>query len=73
MNAYGVIVLILAIIIFAHVFNAVEPISQFMHRIADVPVLDEFGNNPPLFKLAIRMVYLIFIVAVIKMIIRGKE
>jgi len=72
MNFYGVIALIFAIIIFAHVFHAVEPISQFIQRISDVPVVDEYGNSPHIFKLAIRLAYLIVIVAVVKMFLTRK-
>lgn len=74
MNIYGVIALILALIIFAYAFGVVEPISQFIHKIADIPTLDDTGNNPALYKLAVRLAYLIVIVAVIKLLLtRNKE
>lgn len=69
MNIYGVIALVVSIIVFAHVFNAVEPISSFIERITDIPVMDDYGNNPPIFKLAIRLAYLIVLVAVLKVLL----
>lgn len=69
MNLYGVIAFIVAIIVFAHVFHAVEPIQEFIYRITDIPVIDDYGDNPPLFKLAIRLAYLIVIIAILKLIL----
>ena len=69
MNLYGVIALIVTIIIFAHVFDAVEPIREFIYRITDIPVMDDYGNKPHLFHLAVRLAYLIVIVAVIKVLL----
>lgn len=69
MNIYGVIALVVSIIVFAHVFDAVAPISSFIERITDIPVMDDYGNNLPIFKLAIRLAYLIVLVAVLKVLL----
>jgi len=61
------------VIIFAHVFDAVQPISQFIYRITDIPALDDYGNNAQLFKLAVRLAYLIVLVAIIKLILTRKN
>lgn len=72
MNIYGVIALILTIIIFAHVFDAVEPIREFLFRITDIPVFEEYSDRPALFKLLIRLSYLIAVVAIFKIIFMRK-
>lgn len=68
MNIYGVIAFIVTIIIFADVFNAVEPISAFIRNITNIPELGDFGQNSGLYKLGIRLAYLIVVVSVIKMV-----
>lgn len=72
MNIYGVIAFVVAIIVFAHVFHAVEPISQFIATITNIPELD-YSRNGPLYKLAVRLGYLIVFVAVVKMILMRKN
>jgi len=71
MNVYGVIALVFAVILFAHVFDAVEPISLFIRNVVDIPVLleEDYGDNPQVFKLAIRLAYLILILGVLKMLL----
>ena len=73
MNGYGIIALIASIIILAHIFNAVEPISLFIKNITDIPAIDDYGRNPSLYKLCIRLAYIVFIIAILKMILLRKS
>lgn len=71
MNLYRMIALIIGLIVFVHVFNAQEAMSEFMNRLFDIPKFTSFGSNEPIFKLAVRAIYLIVLVAIIKLFIGG--
>lgn len=74
MNIYGVIAMVASIIILANFFDAVEPISRFIALVTDIPKINHYGTNPSLYTLIVRLAYLIFVLAVIKMfIVRRKR
>lgn len=72
MNFYGVIALLLLIVIIGFAFDLAPAIKQFADRIADIPQFSGGGRNPALYELAVRLAYLIAIIAVIKIIFRRR-
>ena len=73
MNIYGVIALVFSIIILAHVFEAVEPIRNLIQSISDVPLFEHYRSDSDSFVLAVRLAYLIVLVAICKLIFTKKE
>ncbi|CAB1062329.1 hypothetical protein D1BOALGB6SA_7105 [Olavius sp. associated proteobacterium Delta 1] len=69
MNVYRLVALIIVIVVTVHVFDAKEAVTEFLNRIFDIPQFNSHGSNEPLFKLCVRIIYLITIVGVIKLIV----
>lgn len=72
MNAYGLIFMSIFLIVLVHVFQAQESMNLFLSRILDIPSFTSFGSNEPIFKLCIRVIYLITLVAIIKLFVSRK-
>ena len=72
MNIYRVIALVVSIIVFAHVFDAVKPISHFIKNITDVPRIGSIGHNP-FYPVFIRLVFLIAGLGALRMILRKRD
>ncbi|MHC4224893.1 MAG: hypothetical protein ACYSUN_12945 [Planctomycetota bacterium] len=73
MNVYAIVALAVFILLLAHAFNLGPAIEQLVWRIADVPELNDHGDNPALYTLAVRLAYLIALVGIIKLLIRGRK
>lgn len=69
MNIYGVIALILAVVVFAFVFNAVEPIGVFIKVILNMEAFESYTMDDPFTAFALKISYLVAIAAVIRLII----
>lgn len=69
MNIYRITALIVAMVVFVHVFNAQDAMNEFMNRLFDIPEFKSFGSNEPIFKLCIRVIYLIALVGIVKIIV----
>lgn len=70
MNIYRLTALIVALVVFVHVFGAQEAMTEFMNRLFDIPEFTSFGSNEPIFKLVVRAVYLITLVGIIKLLVK---
>ncbi len=73
MNIYGVIALVFSIVILAHVFGAIEPIRNLIESMADVPLFENYRGDQNSFVLAVRLAYLIVLVALVKLLFSRKE
>lgn len=63
---YRMIGFLILLIVAGHFFQLEEPVRTFAERIADVPLFDE-ESDEPLYTLAIRLGYLIAIIAALKL------
>jgi Na+/H+ antiporter NhaC len=68
MNIYGLIALLILIIILSNIFGLGPAIQQLAGRLADIPSFEGRTQNPELYTLAIRMIYLISIVTILRML-----
>jgi len=73
MNMYGIIALMILIIVLGHFFQLQPAIQQFVQRLADIPPFTNRGSNPAIFDLAVRLAYLIAIVGIITVLVRGRK
>ncbi|GAB6909489.1 hypothetical protein JCM12296A_53330 [Desulfosarcina cetonica] len=69
MNAYGLISITIFIVVLSHVFQIQENMNLFFSRILDIPSFTSFTSHEPIFTFCIRIVYLIALVAVVKLFV----
>ena len=72
MNLYGVIALISLIVVLGFAFDLAPAIKQFADRIADIPEFTNKGRSPAVLDFAVRCLYILAIVAIIKIIFRRR-
>ena len=73
MNIYGVIALVIALLILSYVFGVIGPIREMFSLVLNIPELEAALGSDPLYKLAVRFVFLIVLYQIIKMIITRRE
>ncbi len=74
MNLYQIIISLIVLILFVHVFEAKEAMTEFINRLFDIPKFSDYGSNEPIFKIVVRAIYLITLVGIIKLFVnRGKK
>lgn len=73
MNLYGLIGFLILAIVFASFFDLGPAIQKAIIRIADIPPLDDKGDNPAAYNFAVRLAYLIALVGIIKIIFSGRK
>lgn len=73
MNVYGLIAFFLLTLIAISFLDLKPHIQQLAQRIVDIPALTQKGSSPHLFDLAVRLVYLIVIVAIVKILLSRKS
>ncbi len=71
MNGYVLALLILLGIIVAHIYDLEPAIQEFVGAIADVPKFRHASGPTALYILAVRMIYLITLVGIIRLLILG--
>lgn len=71
MNGYILAVLILLCIIVARIYNLEPAIQKFVNVIFDIPEFRHANGPTALYILGVRCIYLITIVAIIKLLIMG--
>lgn len=73
MNLYQVIAFLILIIFLGREFNLAPSIEHFANGIANIPHFENRGSRPFISDLAVRMMYLIALVGIIKVIFGKKE
>ena len=74
MNAYTILAVGLVFIIVASIYDLGPAIHQLVYTITDLPRIDtRHVRQPALFSLALRAVYLIALVGIIKILVSRKK
>jgi len=73
MNLYQIIGFMIVAIILGQLFHIGPAIEQLANGIANIPLFDDKGDKPFIFDLAVRMVYLITLVAIVKVVFGKSE
>lgn len=73
MNLYGVIALLMLLMVIGFAFDLAPAITRFVDRLLDIPKFTHTSRNPALYELAIRMIYLITLVAIVKLVLNRKR
>ncbi len=74
MNAYKLIVIALLFLIISSVYNLGPAIKQFVYTILNLPNVDTgHVRDPAVFSVAVRALYLIALVAIVKLLISRKK
>ena len=76
MNPYALAILLTFIVVMVLHLDIVEPLRQLVWSLSDVPRIDGPTDSPAVLQLAVRLAYLIAIVAVVKLLLnrsRGDE
>ena len=75
MNGYTIIIIALLFIIVAAIYDLEPAIKEIFYTIADMPKLDarHFRGDPAVFAVAVRAMYLIALVGIIKLLVNRKK
>jgi hypothetical protein len=74
MNTYKIIAVVLLAVIVASIYDLGPAIQQLAYTVAELPKLDSSrSSEPAVFSLAVRAMYLIAIVGIIKLLVMGKR
>ena len=74
MNAYKVIVIALLFLLISSMYNLGPAIKQLVYTIVDLPKIDTgHARDPAVFSVAVRALYLIAIVGIIKLLVSRKR
>ena len=74
MNGYTIIILALAFIIVASIYDLGPAIHQLVSTITDLPRIDtRHVRQPAVFSVAVRAMYLIALVGIIKVLVSRKK
>ena len=73
MNLYGLIGMVAAVLILSYAFGMIDPLSEMFSMILNIGELEAALGSDPIYKLAIRFVFLIVLYQIIKMIITRRE
>lgn len=74
MSGYTIIVIVLLFIIVASIYDLEPAIKQLAYTIADVPKIDpRHVRQPAVFSVAVRAMYLIVLVGIIKLFLSRKK
>jgi hypothetical protein len=75
MNGYALILFFILVLLGIHVLDLKPHIQQLAQRLVDIPTFTSKGSSPAIFDLAVRLAYLIALVAVVKMLVmrRGSD
>jgi hypothetical protein len=75
MNGYTIIIIALLAIIVASIYDLEPAIKQLVYTIADLPKIDaKHVKEPAIFSVAVRAMYLITLVGIIKLLVwRNKD
>ena len=74
MNAYKMIVIALLFIMVVSIYHLGPVITQCSHKIGDLPEINPYQTrDPAVFSIAVRAMYLIALVGIIKLLISKKK
>lgn len=74
MSGYTIILIVLLFIIVASIYDLEPAIKQLAYTIADLPRIDSrYVRHPAVFSMAVRAMYLIALVGIIKVLVSRKK
>lgn len=74
MNGYKIIITVLLFIIVVSIYDLGPAIKQVVYTIADLPKIDtRHVREPAVFSVAVRAIYLIALLGVIKLLVSRKK
>jgi hypothetical protein len=74
MNGYRIIVMVLLFLIVASIYDLGPAIKHLVYTITDLPRMDTgHVRDPAVFSVAVRALYLIALVAIIKLLVSRKK
>ena len=74
MNGYKIIMISVLVIIVASIYDLEPAVRQLVYTITDLPELDaSHVKEPAVFSFAVRAMYLIALVGIIKLLVSGRK
>jgi hypothetical protein len=74
MSGYKIIIIVVLVVIVASIYDLEPAIKQLVYTITDLPEFDVSDvKEPEVFSLAVRAMYLIALIGIIKLLVSGKK